>query len=225
MGIGAWEHTSRVPNILIGIPNVGHMTPEWALALCQLRSQTPFPIGFSFPRGLPFDVARNNVVDVALGKNAQGAKYDYVFFLDSDVIVPPDAIVRLYDSHFPIISGVYHSKRDCVCAWKEIPQDDPTYNYYNRYIPLKELKSRWLDVDVVGSGCILIDTRVFEQIERPYYYWEVMREGGGAVSEDFHFCEKARRAGFKIMLDTSVLCGHEILAVMEANGEIRTGRL
>ena len=39
-------------------------------------------------------------------------------------------------------------------------------------------------------------------------------------SEDFFFCSKARAAGFKIYVDTSVICSHEFDGKVEGDGKI-----
>ncbi len=62
-----------------------------------------------------------------------------------------------------------------------------------------------IECDAVGFGCVLIERRVFETIEYPWF--EADPETGGA--EDFDFCEKAKRAGFQVFADMTVQCDHE----------------
>ncbi len=66
-------------------------------------------------------------------------------------------------------------------------------------------KDDLIECDGVGCGCLLIHRSVFEKIKPPYFVMNQGKYGG----EDFYFCRKAKRAGFKIYADPGVLCGHK----------------
>ena len=55
--------------------------------------------------GMPFDHARNMACEQTLSGG-----FDWLFFLDDDVITPPDAILRLIAHNKPIVSGVYYRR-------------------------------------------------------------------------------------------------------------------
>jgi hypothetical protein len=55
--------------------------------------------------GKPIDLARNVMVTKALQD-----KCEYIFFLDSDILVNPDTLTKLFIGNMPIISGVYYSR-------------------------------------------------------------------------------------------------------------------
>ena len=58
------------------------------------------------------------------------------------------------------------------------------------------------NVDVVGFGSVLIKVEILEKLEKP---WFMVMTGAG---EDIHFCHQAKRAGFKIHMDTATKLGH-----------------
>ena len=82
-------------------------------------------------------------------------------------------------------------------------------------------------------GFCLIHRSVFETIERelgrPWFLWTHGREEmfnlDVGVSEDFFFCEKVREVGYRILVATSVRCGHIGELVVEADGNVRSPRV
>lgn len=56
-----------------------------------------------------------------------------------------------------------------------------------------------------GSGCafLLVHRDVFLALRRPWFKRDEIKKG-----EDFYFFQKARRKGFKLWIDRSVICGH-----------------
>ena len=148
--------------------------------------------------------ARNVLVGAALDRQT-----DYVYFLDSDMPIryPPstEALRLLLEAiqrpEVDIISGMYlerTSRRICARKWNE---QDKHYEYYKR----SELEGKLTQVDAVGMGCCLIDTRIFNSLEFPWFrYGERMEE----PPEDLYFCERARELGFKIWIHGDVVFDH-----------------
>jgi hypothetical protein len=55
----------------------------------------------------------------------------------------------------------------------------------------------------MGFGIVLIEARVFEKMEKPWFLIEYITKDGESVyrGEDVYFCEKAKAAGFHPMVD------------------------
>jgi len=193
---GAWELDTS-PIVHIGIPHCTDVTVDWALGLRQL--QLPRHT-ISMTRGQPIDLSRDTLVH-----RMQESGAEYMFFLDSDVILPNDAVVRLLSHNQDIISGVYHVRHNPItpAMWKESPEFPGKYNPIVGYN-----EGSLIDVDSIGMGCCLIHKRVFEKLEEPYFKWSMDSNQENGVSEDFYFCKKAREAGFHIYVDTSIQCTH-----------------
>lgn len=198
----AWD-LRRQHNTLVAILTVETVTTAWALGLRNLHIPGPDPI---FPTGMPFDHARNHAVEILLGTDLE-----WLFFLDSDVIPPRDAIARLQGRRKPLISGVYHRR-------------SPPHG-----LPVMIKDGRWvtdypanavIEVDLVGAGCFLVHRSVFEQCphqspDKKWFSWDVDKKGTGiksdgrCLSEDFSFNVWVKeKLGIPTLVDTSVQCRH-----------------
>lgn len=198
---GSWELNARV---LVGILHVDTTTVAWALGLRNLQ----IPGGVLPVAGMPFDHARNEIVKAALASNAS-----HVFMLDSDVVPPPDAILRLLARRQPLISGIYYRRSP--------PHGLPVMMRNGQWVADYPANSV-IEVDVVGSGCLLLSRRFLEDMRdrfpqepwRPWFNWKVDRkghlpQGESGMSEDFTLCEWARaKGGYKVLVDTSIQCRH-----------------
>ncbi len=213
MGIGVWESQPSPSQeaIVIAIPHTGLVTFDWAVQFKVLQSPVPFTVISN--RGLPIDRARNDLVEQAIKLGAS-----HVFFLDSDVKLPPDGLVRLFQWRLPIVCGVYGSKHGAVGVWLEQAKSGE-----GRYAPVlpEVLENNRLythpDI-VVGAGCCLIDLAIFNRIDKPWFRWTQGKEEGG-VSEDFYFFEKVRKLSIPIHVDPQVKCLHDELAQLTWTGQ------
>ena len=191
--------------------SVETVSTAWAMGLRTLHPHTMPVVPLS---GMPFDMARNQAVFSAL---EQG--FDYIFFLDSDVIPQPDAVLRLLAHNKPFISGVYHRRSPPesvpVCikngTWFCAPPGSGVH-----------------EVDMVGAGLLLIHRSVFEKIPlqrpemgKPWFDWKVDAKTawrhdcpralpeGECLSEDFSFCINMKRTlGIPVLVDFSIQSRH-----------------
>ena len=155
-----------------------------------------------FPAERPMDkvVGARNVILA----NATAGGYDYVFFVDSDVMVPTDALITLFDHplEYQIISGFYPGMDDMGLP----TATGMRYNGFT-YVPLKEHELKGTQkVDLIGLGCALIHKDLFKlqfRCERGPFK-SLLK------SEDMCYCEDLRKAGITIYFDTDVICKHKI---------------
>lgn len=193
---GAWE---RVPSVLAAVLHTDFTSMAWAFGLRSLQIPGPvIPVA-----GMPYDHARNKAAMTALELGV-----DYLFFLDSDVIPPPDAIHRLLKHDLPIVSGMYCRRSPPV----GIPVMMRNHQWITEF-----KRGSMQEVDLVGAGCLLIRRDVLKGLppQRPgkhWFDWRVDMSGvippHECMSEDFTFCSWARNHGLKIMVDTSIVCRH-----------------
>lgn len=197
------------PSVFVYTLSVEMTTMAWARGLRQLIIPGPLQ-DVHFISGMPFDHGRNTAMMRFLESGA-----DYAFSLDSDVIPPRDAILRLISRGKPVISGVYARRSPPV----GIPVMIRNGQWVTEY-PAKSL----IEVDVVGAGCLLIHRSVIEKLPpvdpelgRAWFSWRVDRAHllppGDGMSEDFVFCKQVReKLGIPIVVDTSVVTKHVGLA-------------
>jgi hypothetical protein len=205
MGAGAWELRGR-KQVLAAAIHTETTTIAWAMGLRKLQS----PGDFVAVTGMPYDHARNACVQQML----QGG-YEWLFFLDSDVICPPETIHRLMHWGQPVVSGTYFRRSPPHGVAVAIKNGQWVSQMPPENTPLME-------VDFVGAGCLLAHRSVFERHYpesppgKPWFHWKVDQAGhvpaGEALSEDFEWNRKIRNMGYKILLDTGIKCLHVGLA-------------
>jgi len=193
-------------NVVIGIPSFGMVSTYFAQSLGMMQFPLVSSSVHKYVLDKPIAEARNEIVEWAL---SQGS--NYIFWLDDDVVAPPDAFLKLYRHNKDIINGVYWSKS-------------------NPPMPLlfrNHLEGPYMDwhigdlikVDAAGMGLTLIRTDVYRKMAKetkgPWYSTEYFSFPGveGSFSppnntEDLYFYWKARELGYDIYADTSVQAGH-----------------
>jgi GT2 family glycosyltransferase len=178
---------------------------EMATAACQALADAGVASSLSI---------QEDRYSVAFGRN-QGVQdallggYSHVFFIDDDVYIPPDTIVRLLKHNKDVIAGCYPSIRT------EFPNDLKA----STYVVVKH-NGEWLpkffkglrQVDAAGTGCLLIRTTVFPRVGFPWFRWPEFLTAKGEhcrVSDDYDFCQRCIKAGIPVFADGDVRCGHK----------------
>lgn len=134
--------------------------------------------------------------------------YDKIIWIDSDISWTPEQFIKLYESKFDIVSGVYFNEEGVpLFTFKE---DDIYFDH-------KKIKNKEYPFEVfgVGFGFVAMKSGVFESIPRPWFetkFQKIKNEDGREMfipwGEDFSWCIKANEAGYKIMLDPSIIVSH-----------------
>jgi len=104
-------------------------------------------------------LARHKLVEMALEHDA-----DVVWFVDSDVLLPPNAsiLVDHIEAGVPVVSGLYVQRHPPF-----IPQAyfvAATEVGIHNYMPMIDVPSEPTYVDAVGAGCLLVRTDVFRTL-------------------------------------------------------------
>lgn len=128
---------------------------------------------------------------------AQQSGAEWIFWVDDDMVFPPEALLRL----------LAHGK-DMVGAT------------YNRRAPPFDTMGKWAATDftkpgpvgivpasMIPTGLLLTRTEIFSWIEAPWFYeehlWDKRSEANpaGVKTEDVVFCERAVAAGIQPYID------------------------
>jgi len=134
-------------------------------------------------------------------------KDDFIVFFDTDVVPPPDTIMRLVSHDLPVVGGLYFMdkppywpllfrKKSPILLVRPLYGETGQYDIVDNWEPGELLK-----VDAIGMGCTAIRRDVLEKLKYP---WFSFAEG----TEDLFFCRKVRSLGIPIYCDTSIVCGH-----------------
>lgn len=127
---------------------------------------------------------------------AEAVKWDatHMLFLDDDMHFPRDTLHRLLKHNLPVVGANYVRRTfPCIPTAYNKERTGPVYT---------DISSTGLEeVSHVGTGVMLIDMRVFDQIELPYF--ELRPEPGKIKpkGEDVYFCHKLGEAGIPVFVD------------------------
>jgi hypothetical protein len=134
--------------------------------------------------------------------------YDKMIWIDSDISWSPEDFIKLYNSKFDIVSGLYFNEEGVpLFTFKE---DDIYFDH-------KKLKYKEYPFEVfgVGFGFVAVKSGVFENTPRPWFeteFQKITNDEGKEMfipwGEDFSWCIKAQNQGYKIYLDPSIRVGH-----------------
>ena len=186
--------------ILVGVPEKNSIDAESALACSNLiRYGHEIEYAHADGRGV-YGVAQARI---RIAEKALEGGYDRLLMVDSDVIVPLDALRHLLDPPVPVVLGSYPFKDNSgnVVLFK-FEKVDGTDKY-----AADEVSDGRFDVKWGGLGCAMVDVNVFRKLGKPWFHWDE-RPNGKHTGEDVWFCRKLREAGYTIQADGRVRCGH-----------------
>jgi hypothetical protein len=193
------------------VPYLDHIEPQCEEGLRVLEAR-----GYAVRRwasSAAIDRARSEIATRALSDG-----YEELMWIDSDIGFDPQAVDRIREHGLPVVAGIYSKRgvREAACTF------------------LTESKGMTLgagggllEVRYVGTGFIHTRRAVYEDIVRkfalpvcndkfqasvvPYFLPMILRDpaaGFWYLGEDYSFCERARQAGHKIMIDTTIRLWH-----------------
>ena len=202
--------------VFVGIPAYdGKLNIKTAFALAKLM---PVALGHGVSMYLShmsgcsiITMARNALVNEFLKTDAEE-----LLFIDADVIVEPDDVMRLLaqSTDRDILCGMYPRRAKDKNFFLDLYRDDTDALVFDG--PL-------MRVNRVGTGFMLIKRHVIERLIADHPEWNVEnRQGDGHVSavfdfaikdgkyvgEDYLFCDRAREAGFEAWIDVEICLPH-----------------
>lgn len=186
--------------ILVSIPTSRYIEPECFASVYEQYIPKGYKTELYIPQNYSIDVSRNQTIEYALENG-----FAYIMFVDSDIILPKMAIASLLSDNVEIVSGIYAYK---ILAGKTVVVkkfDDGSSEMYHdlNVSEIVDSETRLIEADGFGFGCVLLNTKIFEKIEPPYFVYRAN------LGEDIYFCQKAQNAGYTLYADTKILCGHK----------------
>jgi len=159
----------------------------------------PGPIGFQTFLAEPIDHARNLCV-----RHLLAGAWTHILFVDRDIELPDDALLRLLAADAPIASGLYprHLVGEGLCLSAAIATGPQEVRF------ITERPTAAAEADVTGLGCCLIRRDVLEALDAPWFRFE-LRADGALIGEDVAFFLRVReRLGIRPLVVPEVLCSH-----------------
>lgn len=206
---------SKKITTLVGINNLiqvdqlaysNHINFFFRLGVWKGRELEKFPdkeVEFALcnPRRMSIDRMRNEAAKIALEGD-----FDYLMFIDDDVLLPLDAWHRLVESDKDIVAGVTH-----IRGYPYFPmifnftdEDYKKNSYVVDYDEKADKETGLLKCDAVGFSCCLIKVSLLKKIIPPFFIT------GSHQTEDVHFCKRAKEQveDVSIYVNTRVRTAH-----------------
>ena len=150
--------------------------------------------------------------------------YDYIMWIDSDVVFTPDHFFKLLQDDKDIASGLYMMADNTHYATVEDWDDEfflkhGHFQFLNREM-VQAKQGKLFTADYTGFGWVLIKKGVFESLQYPWFQpvWTEYNIDGKIVRdftmEDVAFCKMIKEKGYDVWIDPSVIVGHEKMVVL-----------
>lgn len=200
-------------NIVLAIPNrdaSSQMTAQLANFIHKVgEDEMPetgdYNLKVSFSYLQPVDANRNKMVKSFL----EDEDNEWLLMVDNDV-VPPMNILEMVDYGKKVVSGTVTIKKKGVPQPVIVKQrDDGKY----RQIGLSEYydevgEDGLVEVDGVGTGCLLIHRSVLEEMSPPWFKFVYNEDGTLKLGEDFYFGEMLRQNDVPMYVSSDHVCSH-----------------
>lgn len=184
--------------ILVAIPTAKYIESDTFKSIFDLDVPEGYKLDFQYFYGYQIDQIRNLIAEWA-------KHYDYLFSVDSDIVLPNNALRKMLQADKDIISGMYIQRKTKVQTLEVYMRTDR--GVVN--IPYSLLENLELaEIEACGMGCALIKSDVFRKMEYPHYYYKSAIDHSKTISEDVYFCLKAKSLGFSVWVDATIKCDH-----------------
>ena len=182
---------------LIAVPTMDMCQSRFAQSLATLDKVGDCQVSFIM-NSLIYD-ARNKFCQQAID-----GEFDYIFWLDSDMVFPSYVLQQFMQHDKDIVAGLYFRRAYpfTPVAFSELRRE----NGILRMKDLEEWPNDLFEVDGVGFGCVLMKTDcLFDIAGKEGGVWFTPTPDAG---EDAAFCLRAKEYGYEIWVDPTVKLGH-----------------
>lgn len=182
--------------VLIGVPctDNGRFTVFWD-SLLKLDKGYDDEIYIS--RGSSVSANRNAIID-----HAQKHDFEYILFLDDDMVFRDNILTKLLENDEDVVSGLYLSRHPIFAPL--IFDEYREEKAHTKVLDDKEFKK--IPIAAAGAGCLLIKTEVFKKLEKPYF--DLGQIEKDKWCDDINFFKKLQNAEVKCFCDLRVALGH-----------------
>lgn len=205
-------------SVLIANVNPGHVSSDFSNSLAALVLADHVN-GWHLLDGVIEGRSSANVSksrNELVGRFLDRSECDWLLFIDSDMVFPPDTIIRLL--HSAQLAGTKIIGGLCVMVTKDGPiptlyQPAESDTDVTR-VMLNAPKDQILQVAATGAACLMIHRDVLERFRdespdnRQFCWFQERVINTRWVSEDISFCLRAYELGYSVFVDTTLSIGH-----------------
>lgn len=146
-------------------------------------------------------------------EEAVARSFDVLAMIDDDIVFPPDALRALIgvlddDPQTALVGALYYShdglRPMAVDCWTGADTTTALIPAFDDHSPSI--------VDGVGFGCVVIRLSALAPLQRPFLSAHIILQPAErwvrVADEDYLFCERLRRSGWRVQLHGGVRCKH-----------------
>ncbi len=194
----------------MGVPIFNFQNPQISQNHKQIREMSEYEVVYMETVGATVENGKKMMYEKFLETDCT-----HYFAVDADIfffyegVSPIDILVN---HNKDIVGGIYVYKKQPVLPThrpldlQEIYERDGKFPKDYKFVIPKELHEvRWL-----SGGCMMIKREVIEKLMKEHQVPNLpMIHKKEYLSEDFAFCERARKIGYQIYAESTIKLGHQ----------------
>lgn len=141
-------------------------------------------------------------------RQAKLANLTHLFWTETDMILPHDALPKLLAMDKEIAAGIYFLRNGGgqPCLYVKTPVEVKENPYLHTPVTIYD-ERRPFKVGCPGMGCVLTKMSVFDKVEEPWFDLKANDHGKkNGYGQDLYFFTKVRWAGIDVWVNPDVIC-------------------
>lgn len=195
--------------IMVAVPTDGRIDIDAEKCIRKLEKdmwgRKDISVDVVIEEGTVIHNERQDLAEIAIEN-----KYDYVLWIDSDMVFDSDILLDLIASGKDIVTG--------ICFMRKMPYEPCIYKKLRMGMNPDEMEiEKYLDyprdkefqIEGCGLAMCLVKTEVLKRItdEEGHCFYPIKKCGQG-FGEDLSFCIRARKYGYTIWANPMPIIGH-----------------
>ena len=190
---------------LIAVPCFDMVNVDFVRSFLNIRKTDD--VTYTYVQGTLIYEGRN-----LIAQNAIKYGFDRVMWLDSDMVVPEDALERLsaeMDTGKDFVSALYFKRKPpinpvvCDQVYWRVLDDGSVETCAKSFTDYP--KDSVFEIQGAGFGCCMTSAKLLKAVVDRYGSPFTPMLG---IGEDIAFCWRASQLGFKLYCDSRIKCGH-----------------
>lgn len=189
------------PSVMIAIPSGTEWKADFGMSLAGLMATTGRPLKKGHIERIHLWNTKGSILSRSRQKlvvQAQELQVSHILFIDSDMTFPIWTLHRMLDLNLMVVAA--------NCAVKQLPSNPTARHYDPMFSPGQQIystpdKTSVEEVWRVGTGVMLVNMKVFDKVESPWFDITWNPDLQDYTGEDWNFCAKVQAAGIPIHID------------------------
>jgi len=140
------------------------------------------------------------------------AEYDYIVWINPNVIFTFEDLEKLLKSDYDVTSGVYTLSvpGDITNVVQKFDnkfyKEKGTFNFLtnDEIVKMDKIDNRYFEADFVDFGWVCLKKGISEKIEYPWFEPYTKEDRVSLFTDSYSYCKKLKEKGVKIMVDSNI---------------------